>query len=424
MAEYLQEENQKLRKAVEELSLLTEIVTAVSSTIPMEEINKLIVSKCLSRIRAEQGYISLVDSQEKSGNTHTLVRVFDKSTLSVPFRLGITLTGWMVKNQSPLLVNDALTDERFQGTEWNGIPVRSVLAVPLKVKNRLIGFLAVFNKKEGGFSPEDQRLLSIVGMQSAQTIEAARLYQEEERVRLLEEDLRAAKTIQQNLLPKSVPSIPGFDVAGSMIPAKEVGGDYFDYLILPEGRRGFVVADVSGKGLPAAMLMSNLQGTIRAQAAVTNSCSQCVTVANQMLKLSVSPGQFVTLFLVALDPVQKNLSYCNAGHNPPSLFKPGPSHRELTVGGPLLGAFDGLPYEEEKLPIFSKDVLVIFSDGVTEAFNEAGEMFGENRLTEAVRSVLTKTAPEILSAVSESVRRFVGKTPAADDLTLMVVKAL
>ncbi|MCI0405623.1 MAG: SpoIIE family protein phosphatase [candidate division Zixibacteria bacterium] len=424
MAEYLQEENQKLKQAVEELSLLNEIATAVSSTMPMEEINKLIVGKCLSRIRAEQGYISLVDNQEKSGNTHTLVRVFDKSTLSVPFRLGITLTGWMVKNQTPLLVNDALADERFQGTEWNGVPVRSVLAVPLKVKNRLIGFMALFNRKGGDFTPEDQRLLSIVGMQSAQTIEAARLYEEEKRAAAMEEDLRAAKTIQQNLLPKALPEIPGFEAAGFMIPAKEVGGDYYDFLALPEGRWGFVVADVSGKGLPAAFLMSNLQGTVRSQSGMTGSCAQCVVMANRMLKLSVSPGQFATLFLAALDPVQKTLSYCNAGHNPPYLFKPDGSFRELTVGGPLLGPFDGLEYAEEKLQLASGDVLVIFSDGVTEATSETDEMFGEARLIETVKPVLNKSAQEILAAITDVVRRFAGNAPAADDLTLMVIKAL
>lgn len=424
MTEFLQEENQKLKQAVEELSLLNEIATAVSSTMPMEEINKLIVGKCLSRIRAEQGYISLVDSQEKSGNTHTLVRVFDKSTLSVPFRLGITLTGWMVKNQTPLLVNDALSDERFQGTEWNGVPIRSVLAVPLKVKNKLIGFMSLFNKKGGDFSAEEQRLLSIVGMSVASIIEQARLYAKEREAAVMEEDLRAAKTIQQNLLPKEIPKIPGFDLAGTMVPAKEVGGDYFDYLALPEARWGFVVADVSGKGLPAAMLMSNLQATIRGQSAVTNSCAQCVAIANRMLKASLSPGQFVTLFLAALDPAKKSLSYCNAGHNPPYLFKPGGSFRELTVGGPLLGPFDGLDYAEEKVQLSSGEVLVIFSDGVTEANSEAGEMFGEPRLLESARPVLARTAPEILSAVTESVRRFAGKTPAADDLTIMVIKAL
>jgi len=424
MTEYLQEENQKLKQAVEELSLLNEIATAVSSTMPMEEINKLIVSKCLTRIRAEQGYVSLVDSQEKTSNTHTLVRVFDRSTLSVPFRLGITLTGWMVKNQAPLLVNDALSDERFQGTEWNGIPVRSVLAVPLKVKNRLIGFMALFNRKEGDFTPEDQRLLSIVGMQSAQTIEAARLYEEEKRAAAMEEDLRAAKTIQQNLLPKALPQISGFEVAGAMIPAKEVGGDYYDYLLLPEGRWGFVVADVAGKGLGAAMLMSNLQATINDQVEVTSSCAQCVANANRRLKTRVSPGQFVTLFLAALDPAKKLLTYCNAGHNPPYLFRPDGNFRELGFGGPLLGPFDGLDYAEEKLQLFSGDVLVIFSDGVTEANNETGEMFGEPRLLESVKPVLAKTASEILSTVIESVRHFAGKTPAADDLTLMVIKAL
>lgn len=424
MPEFLQEENLKLKQAVEELSLLNEIATAVSSTMPMEDINKLIVGKCLSRIRAEQGYVSLIQGQEKSGNTHTLVRVFDKSTLSVPFRLGITLTGWMAKNQSPLLVNDALSDERFQGTEWNGIPIRSVLAVPLKVKNRLIGFMSLFNKKDGGFTPEDQRLLSIVAMQSAQTIEAARLYREEERARVLEEEMRMAKTIQENLLPKTAPQIPGADVAGRTISAKEVGGDYFDYLALGGDRWGFVVADVSGKGLPAAMLMSNLQATIRGQAAVTASCAQCVANANRMLKASVSPGQFVTLFLCALNHSQKSLSYCNAGHNPPLLFSPDGSFRMLDAGGTLLGAFDGLPYSEEKVPVSSGNVLVIFSDGVTEAFNEAGEMFGEERVLEAARPVLAGTASEILAEIASSVRRFAGNTPAADDLTLLVAKIL
>jgi sigma-B regulation protein RsbU (phosphoserine phosphatase) len=330
----------------------------------------------------------------------------------------------MVKNQAPLLVNDALTDDRFQGTEWNGVPVRSVLAVPLKVKNRLIGFMALFNKKQGNFSADDQRLLSIVGMQSAQTIEAARLYQEEERARALEQDLLAAKTIQQNLLPKTVPQIPGFDVAGYMLPAKEVGGDYFDYLTLPEGRWGFVVADVAGKGLPAAMLMSNLQGTIRAQAGVTSSCAQCVMVANRMLKLSVSPGQFVTLFLAALDPVKRSLSYCNAGHNPPYLFKPDGTFKALSTGGPLLGAFEGLPYDEEVVQLGGGEVLVIFSDGVTEANNDAGDMFGEERLIETIKPVLRKSASEILASLTDSVRRFAGGTPAADDLTLLVFRAL
>lgn len=424
MPDLLREENQKLKQAVEELSLLNEIATAVSSTMPMEEINKLIVGKCLSRIKAEQGYISLVENQEKTDRTKTLVRVIEKSAAVLPFRLGVTLTGWMVKSQVPLLVNDALADERFGGSEWNGIPIRSVLAVPLKVKNQLIGFLALFNKKEGAFTPEDQRLLSIVGMQAAQTIEAARLYAEEKKVAALEEDLRTAKIIQQNLLPKSTPQIPGFDVAGMTVPAKEVGGDYFDYLPLPDGRWGFVVADVAGKGLPAAMLMSNLQATIRGQSAVSASCAQCIATANRMLMLSVGTGRFVTVFLAALDGARKMLSYSNGGHNRPYLFKPDGAFRELATGGPLLGVVDSLPYEEEAVPLAPGDVLVIYSDGVTEAFNEKGEQFGEKRLVETLKPVLSYSAAEILAAVTNAVHSFAGNTPAADDLTLLVVKAV
>lgn len=424
MTEFLQAENQKLKQAVEELSLLNEIATAVSSTMAMEEINRLIVGKCISRINAEQGYVSLVSNQERVEKTNTLIRVFDKSTLSVPFRLGITLTGWMVKHQNPLLVNDAFNDERFQGTEWNGMPIRSVLAVPLKVKNRLIGFMALFNKKSGEFTPEDQRLLSIVGMQSAQTIEQARLYEEEKIGAALQEEARAAKIIQENLIPKESPQIAGFEVAGMMVAAKEVGGDYFDYLPLPDGRWGFVVADVAGKGFSAAMLMSNLQATIRGQAAVTTSSAQCVTNANRMLKSSIAPGRFVTLFLAALDPVQKTFAYSNGGHNPPYLFKPDGTFRELGKGGPILGVFDHLPYEEETIQFSSGDVLVVFSDGITEAFNGKGEQFEEERLIETMRASLRKSALEILNAVTGAVHQFAGDTPASDDLTLMIIKAV
>jgi len=424
MTDFLQAENQKLRQAVDELSLLNELATAISSTMPMEEINRMIVNKCLNKIRAEQGYISLVDNLEKADRTHTLVRVFDKSTLSVPFRLGVTLTGWMMRNQAPLLVNDAFSDERFQGTEWNGMPIRSVLAVPLKVKNLLIGFMSLFNKKEGDFSPEDQRLLSIVAMQSAQTIEAARLYEEEKKGVAMQEEMRMAMTIQQNLLPKAAPQIAGFDVAGMTVSAKEVGGDYFDYLQLSDGRWGFVVADVAGKGLSAAMLMSNLQATVRGQAAISNGCASCITNANRMLKTSIAPGRFVTLFLVALDPAQKILSYSNGGHNPPYLFKSSGEFRELKKGGPILGVFDFLEYEEEKIELSPGDVFIAFSDGVTEAFNEKEEQFGEERLIELLKSVLPLPASNILSAINDAVLRFAGSMPAADDLTLMVIKAL
>jgi sigma-B regulation protein RsbU (phosphoserine phosphatase) len=304
------------------------------------------------------------------------------------------------------------------------MPIRSVLAVPLKVKNRLIGFMALFNKKSGEFTPEDQRLLSIVGMQSAQTIEAARLYEEEKKAQAMEEEMRTATIIQQNLLPKETPKIPGFDVAGVTVSAREVGGDYFDYLPLPEGRWGFVVADVAGKGLSAAMLMSNLQATVRGQSTVTTSCSHCVTNANRMLKLSIAPGRYVTLFLAALDPAQKKLFYSNGGHNPPYLFRPDGSFKELSAGGPILGVFDDLPYAEEEIALSPGDVLVIFSDGVTEAFNDKGEQFEEARLVETLKTNLRKSAPEILNAVTGAVHKFAGDTPASDDLTLMIVKAV
>ncbi|MGH8003274.1 MAG: PP2C family protein-serine/threonine phosphatase, partial [Limisphaerales bacterium] len=274
----------------------------------------------------------------------------------------------------------------------------------------------------GDFTDRDQKHLYLIGTLSAQAIVSAHLVADHR------EDLRAAQLIQQNLLPKVMPRIPGFDVAAAMVPAKMVGGDYFDFLSFSGGRPAFAVADVSGKGLPAALLMSNFQAIMRSQAVFSSSCCECVANVNRMLlNLPVPDGRFITLFLALLDPSSKELFFCNAGHNPPVLVRPDESFHKLSTGGRFLGVAgvsDEFPHEEGSVLLSEGDVLVIYSDGVTETLSETGEMFEEKRLLETVKPHRFHSAPEILSAVTESVRRFASKAPATDDLTLMVIKAL
>ncbi|GAB4323986.1 MAG: hypothetical protein Kow0074_16560 [Candidatus Zixiibacteriota bacterium] len=416
----LRSENERLHRAVEELSILNEIALAVNSTMEPEEINQLIVSKCVKRVGVQQGSIHLF-GEAKEDMAKTLVRVYDRDQSGLPMRLGIQLTGWMHKNRRPLLVNDLATDERFAGADTQNLSIKSVLSVPLELKGRLIGILNLFNKIQGQFTNEDSRLVAIIGAQCAQVIENARLYVEEQKLKRLQEDLRHASAIQQQLLPSEPPNIPGLQAAGVSHPARDVGGDYFDFIDLGENRWGIAVGDVSGKGMPAALTMANLQALLRGFANSSHSVAPCIREVNRLLSSSTGSKTFVTLVYAVFDANSRELTYCNAGHNPPYLFRADGTLEELTVGGLVTGAFDFSDYEEATIKLNPGDRLVLFTDGVTEAANPQDEQFEEERLIESIRSY-SGTAQGLIDKVLADVLAFQKDAPVADDITLVCLQ--
>jgi len=221
----VREENERLKRAVEELSVLNDLARAIGASLNSQEIMQTIIHRSLRSVHAEQGVITLVE-QRQSEPMKTLVRSMVSSAARQPYHLTQAFTGWMYLNKRPLIVNDPQHDERFRGVRWDE-SIRSILCVPMMVKSELIGVLAVFNKRAGGqFSEDDQRMLSIIAVQSGQVVENARLYEEEKLLRQMEEELKLASRIQSDLLPKDLPCMRGYDIAGRTVPAKQVGGDY------------------------------------------------------------------------------------------------------------------------------------------------------------------------------------------------------
>lgn len=421
MANDLEKENIRLKRAVEELSILNEIASAISSTMEVEEITRLILSKCIQRIDVEQGTITLL----KEGTTDpfkTFVRVEDSPVKGVPYRLGVSLAGWMLKNQKPLLTNDLADDPRFKGVDREETKIRSMLCVPLKVKDRMIGLISLFNKKEEAFTPDDQRLVAIIAMQSAQVIENARLYEEEKKLQQMEEDLKTARNIQRSLLPKENPSLPDIDIVGFTHPAREVGGDYYDFINIDQDRLAIVIADVSGKGMPAALLMANLQATLRGQALTNHTPKECVAKSNSLLCRSVEKGKFVTLFYGILNTKEKSLTYTNAGHCYPLIFDPERKLKKLEKSGLILGMLDNYPYQEEKIILQPEELILLYTDGITEAFNKENEQFEEERLIKVVQENFHLKAKDISQQILNHVIDFQEDVSQSDDLTLVVVK--
>ncbi len=252
--------------------------------------------------------------------------------------------------------------------------MRSLLCVPLVCKGKMTGLLAVFNKKaETGFSADDQRLLAIIASESAQVIENARLARKgKDRCCACRKSCAWPTRSRTTSCPRRPPLLAGYDIAGKSVPAKEVGGDYFDFLAIEEQRLAFCLGDVSGKGLPAALLMANLQAAVRSQAMAGTSLTSCLERANALLFRNTSPEKFATLFFGCLDVSGHVLHYCNAGHNHPFLIGDGSEPLRLSEGGLALGCFESFPFEENQVPLNPGDRLVVFSDGISEAVNHDG----------------------------------------------------
>ena len=236
----------------------------------------------------------------------------------------------------------------------------------------------------------------------------------------LQHEMQTAAAIQQALLPNTHRTGPFFDAAAATVPCRSIGGDFFDYMDLPGGALGFALGDVAGKGPPAALLAALMQGSLAAQAHSSDGPAATITAVNTAVVRRGIQGRFVTLFYGALLP-DGGLTYCNAGHNPPILVSPNAGVRRLETGGMVLGVFDGVAFAQGSVALRPGDCLVLFSDGISEAMNDAGEEFGDDRLIGCLTGLTGSEAETRLDHIFASARRFVAAVPQHDDMTAMVV---
>jgi phosphoserine phosphatase RsbU/P len=262
--------------------------------------------------------------------------------------------------------------------------------------------------------------VEMLATEAAVAIENARLYRQSLDNARLEQELRIAAEIQQALLPKWVPSGRRFAASAATVPTRSIGGDFFDYLELPDGQVGFVLGDVAGKGPPAALLSALMQGMLAFAAEGPRGPAETIARLNRALFRRGIESRFVTLFYGALAE-DGALTYCNAGHNPPLVFG---RHRvrRLDVGGPIVGMFEDAAFDEEAVRLAAGESVAVFSDGIVEAQNEAGEEYGDERILAAVQPYVGSAPGEMVEQLFLSVRRFCGILPQHDDMSVLVFK--
>ncbi len=343
----------------------------------------------------------------------------------MPLRLNMNLTGWMLKYKKLLVINSPVTENPFTRLDLISLGIKSLLAAPLLTRNGLIGVMAIFNKEaDQGFTDQDSRFLEILGSQCSQIIEAARLYEEEKRLGVLREELEIARSIQQSFLPGTESFGDEAVMYGFNKPAREVSGDFFDIVPLDNDRVFISVGDVVGKGVPAALLMSNALAVEHAHLSSreTFSVGALATNLNQLLCQFSKPGQFITAFFGTLDRRSKTFEYVNAGHHPPVIVSGGQLVAYDHDADIVLGVLDSNQYRATTLDLPPESTVCIFTDGITEAFNESDEEYGERRLVSFLRRISSESARTICDKLLDDLKQFRGTAEQSDDITAIVFK--
>lgn len=301
----------------------------------------------------------------------------------------------------------------------------SSLLVQLKTKSDLVGLLTLGKSTLGPFSSKDQEVLKGVAGQLALVIENAKLAERMAEHQRLQAELALAAEVQRSLLPVNAPSFEGFELCGFCKPAQQVGGDYYDFVSLNRQQMGIAIADVAGKGISAALLMSVVQASLRGQlmGAGSNEIGEMVKMLNRLICGSVSSARYVTFFYGQLDAADRTLHFINAGHNAPLVYsREKDDFRTLNDGGPVLGLFPDALYNEGWTRVEQGDVLVAFTDGVTEAQNAIEEEFGDDRLRAAISDAAGSSAREILNHIAGEVAAWSQGVRQHDDITILVLK--
>jgi len=335
--------------------------------------------------------------------------------------------GLVMRTQQPLLAEDIeASDPAVWCTDWlRSEGFRGHAVVPLVVDGRSIGVLMINTRQPRLLNEDEVRFLRLMANQAAIAIEKARLHREEIERHRLEQELAVGQQIQLSMLPKDCPVVPGWEFAAVYQAARQVGGDFYDFFELPGEPRqlGIVIADVADKGVPAALMMALSRTIIRTIALGGRSPSSALMRANELIVNDSRSSLFVTAFYATLDTHSGRLTYANAGHNRPLWLQVRSGEiQEVTAPGIVLGVLEDIELEEREIDVAPGDLLVFYTDGVTEAMNTGGQQFDGERLRAAVAANPDASAQQILSAVVDAVRAFTGDAPQSDDLTLFVAK--
>jgi phosphoserine phosphatase RsbU/P len=412
------------QQAVQELSTIVEATKLLNSTLDLGELINIILQLAARMIGADRGTVFLLD--RKRNEIWSLLGMgLEQQEIRLPIERGIA--GWVARHGETVRLDDAYQDSRFEpGMDRRlGYRTRALLCLPVRNKNgEIIGVLELLNKKTGAFSAADERCLSHLSDHVALGLENAQLHRERLAKQRMERDLELARSVQQGLLPEHPPVLAGFEISVAHIPSQVVSGDYYDFIPLDSGTLLGVIADVEGNGVASALVMANLQAMLRALAIRVHALEQIVSSVNDMILRDIRSGKLLTMFIGLLDHRSRALHYVNAGHLPPAVIRADGETEYLRTGGMPIGVFPHSRYERGFIQLRAGDIVVGYTDGITEADDVRGNEFRIERVVDTVRRARAAPAEEIVQTVLSEVERFSFGGTHEDDRVVLVMKVL
>lgn len=414
----LEKVNRRLDKKVQELKTLFEIGQELNSTLQKEKIITLLVYAIMGEMLVNRIFIFI-----ENGNGLELIPTKGSLTKDIEIKIlsGKGVQRALSKLSSSIIVENDILTKNLEILGKLDIHV----VVPMISQDITKGVILLgqkINKK--AYLRDEVDFLSTLSNQAMISIENARLFEETLEKQRMEEELNIARDIQGRLFPGIYPHADGFEIKGINIPSRQVGGDYFDCIKIDENRIALTIADVSGKGVPASLLMSNLQASLHSHVSAGTDIVEITGRLNDFLYAHTSYDKFITYFYAELDVASKTLTYVNAGHNPPYLYHPDGSFKLLDKGGLLLGMMPNMPYESETVQLLPGDLVVMFTDGVTEAKSIKDYDFEEWRLEELLAKSLSDDINTILEKIILALEEFSMDVPQADDITILAMRVL
>ena len=416
MIEQLRDVNRSLDRKFQELNTLFDLSKEFNVILDADKVIRLLTFSLLGQVGVNRYAFCLDDD----GAMQLVASKLDHE-LGSP-----EILRQLCKLHGADLVENLAKQKKFSAVATELARVGIVAVIPMQLQNQVKGAVLLGEKLRGGeYAKADLEFLYSMANLAIISIENARLFRSAIEKQRLEDELAIAREIQQGLLPRSLASIPGFEIAAVNISSKQVGGDYYDLVPIQQDQYILAIGDVSGKGTPAALLMANVQASLRAFAPMGMTLPEATRRINDLTCQNTGQDKFITFFWASLNCVAREFRYVNAGHNPPFLLRADGSIKRLDVGGIILGLMKTMsPYQEEAITLNSGDVVVMFTDGVSEAMNAQEEDFTEERLEALLKTVRSESPARIIEAVRNALEEYTHGTAQSDDITMLVLRTL
>lgn len=412
---------------VDKLRMLLEITKTISRSLDLDDVLNLVMDTLGSLLPFDAAGIYLIEFSPEDKNPYVFkskaLRGYQISfdLIEPRLKMGEGFLGTVAQTGKPIISHDVSLDSRyFAARELT----RSEMLAPIVSNDRVIGVFDLESDHLGAYSDDDLAVLQLLTSQVAIIIEKVRLHDEVVKKKRIEAQLEVARQVQLELLPSHDPDVENFDISAYVFPTDEVSGDYYDWVEVFDDQIGIVVADAVGKGIPAALLMAFLRASLRSCVQIGYAPHIALSKVSSLLRGSIEDNKFITAIYGILDATNKTFVFSNAGHNPPLLIKPDGEYRYVEYGDMALGMFDDLHYHQHFIRFEPGQIMVIYTDGITEAMNPTGEEYGQDRLAKRVLDGFDLSAKDLIRHIRKGVDDFTETNVLADDGTLFIVRSI